>query len=271
VTKVKPRADRPPVLPPNAKSTRRAKGEESDDEMGELQGEMKLQEEGGGAGVYSVDLWKSFQLSDDAWKYDKIPEIMDGRNIADFVDPDIEAKLAELEREEDLLIEAALEDLDDEEESKWKDAQELLAKLHKKREQKREENRLEKTRNHVPVPRRRLRQLEEIEQKVEEAGQDSAAIRGRSATRKRKRADSDDEDDGATARSASRATSRARSTDVKGLPKEEDRQRAEKMRRKKQKMLEKNHKASESDRKIVTIKPKHLFSGKRGLGTKDWR
>jgi nucleolar GTP-binding protein len=273
VTKVKPRADRPPVLPPNAKSAKRAAGQESDDEMGELVGEKKLEEEGGGAGVYSVDLWKSFQLADDEWKYDKIPEFMDGRNIADFVDPDIEAKLAELEREEDLLIEASLDELADEEESKWKDAQELLAKLHKKREQKREENRLEKTRNHVPVPRRRLRQLEEIENKVEEAGQDSSAIRGRSATRKRKRADSDDEDDGATARSASRAASasRARSSDVKGLPKEEDRQRAEKMRRKKQKMLEKNHKASESDRKIVTIKPKHLFSGKRGLGTKDWR
>jgi nucleolar GTP-binding protein len=193
---------------------------------------------------------------------------MDGRNIADFVDPDIEAKLAELEREEDLLIENSLDELADEEESKWKDAQELLAKLHKKRNQTKEEARLQKTRNHVPVPRRRLRQLEEIENQVEEAGMDSSAIRGRSATRKRKRADSDDdEDDGATARSASRA----RSTDVKGLPKEEDRQRAEKMRRKKQKMLEKNHKASESDRKIVTIKPKHLFSGKRGLGTKDWR
>merc|ERR1711924_513660 len=100
---------------------------------------------------------------------------------------------------------------------------------------KREENRLQKTRNHVPVPRRRLRQLEEIENQVEEAGQDSSAIRGRSATRKRKRADSDEDDDGATVRSASRA----RSSDVKGLPKEEDRQRAEKMRRKKQKMLEK--------------------------------
>merc|ERR1719331_2285354 len=149
-----------------------------------------LQDEGGGAGVYSVDLWKSFQLKDDSWKYDKIPEFMDGRNIADFVDPDIEAKLAELEREEDLLIEASLDELADEEESKWKDAQELLAKLTKKREQKREENRLQKTRNHVPVPRRRLRQLEEIENQVEEAGQDASAIRGRSATRKRKRAGS---------------------------------------------------------------------------------
>ena len=31
---------------------------------------------------------------------------MDGKNIADFVDPDIEAKLAELEKEEELLLES---------------------------------------------------------------------------------------------------------------------------------------------------------------------
>lgn len=28
-----------------------------------------------------------------------MPEILDGHNIADFIDPDIDAKLAELERE----------------------------------------------------------------------------------------------------------------------------------------------------------------------------
>jgi nucleolar GTP-binding protein len=268
ITKVKPRSDRPPVIPMGAKAARRVAGDESDEEM-ELKGEKKLEEEGGGPGVYSVDLWKSLMLENDEWKYDKIPEIMDGRNIADFIDPDIEAKLAELEKEEELLLENHLADFDDEEEAKWKDAQELLAKLTKKRNLKREENRLEKTRNHVPVPRRRQRQLEEIERKVEEAGQDSSSIRGRSVTRKRKREDSDDEPEtGARERSVS---ARARSTDIQGLPKEEDRQRAEKLRRKKQKMLEKNHKASESDRKIVTVMPKHLFSGKRGLGTKDWR
>lgn len=32
-----------------------------------------------------------------------MPEILDGHNIIDFVDPDIEAKLAELEREEEEL------------------------------------------------------------------------------------------------------------------------------------------------------------------------
>ena len=36
-----------------------------------------------------------------------MPESMDGRNGADFVDPDIEAQLAQLEKEEDALAAAA--------------------------------------------------------------------------------------------------------------------------------------------------------------------
>lgn len=50
--------------------------------------------------MYSADLRKHYTLEDPAWKYDIMPEIMDGHNVLDFVDPDIEAKLAELEREE---------------------------------------------------------------------------------------------------------------------------------------------------------------------------
>lgn len=34
---------------------------------------------------------------------DRIPEIMDGKNVADYVDQDIDAKLALLEQEEDQL------------------------------------------------------------------------------------------------------------------------------------------------------------------------
>ncbi len=34
-----------------------------------------------------------------------MPEIYNGKNIADFVDPDIWEKLDELEKEEDLLLE----------------------------------------------------------------------------------------------------------------------------------------------------------------------
>lgn len=42
-------------------------------------------------------------LSDDSWKDDAIPEIMDGKNVADFIDPDIAEKLEALEREEERL------------------------------------------------------------------------------------------------------------------------------------------------------------------------
>lgn len=38
-----------------------------------------------------------WDLKDPSWRYDAIPEILDGRNVADFIDPDIMAKLAELE------------------------------------------------------------------------------------------------------------------------------------------------------------------------------
>jgi len=37
---------------------------------------------------------------------DIIPELLDGKNIADYVDPEIEARLAELEAEEDALLAA---------------------------------------------------------------------------------------------------------------------------------------------------------------------
>ena len=52
------------------------------------------QEDLGGAGVYSLPLQKTWDLKQPEWVNDCIPEIMDGKNILDFVDPDIEAKLA---------------------------------------------------------------------------------------------------------------------------------------------------------------------------------
>ena len=44
------------------------------------------------------------QLRCDDWASDIIPQFMDGRNVADYVDPDIEARLEELEREEETLV-----------------------------------------------------------------------------------------------------------------------------------------------------------------------
>ena len=59
--------------------------------------------ENGGAGVFNINLKKNYLLSNPEWKFDIIPEIMDGRNVADFIDPEIADKLEALEREEERL------------------------------------------------------------------------------------------------------------------------------------------------------------------------
>ena len=43
----------------------------------------------GGPGVFNFPLQEHFKLEKEDWKYDIVPEIIDGKNIADFVDKDI--------------------------------------------------------------------------------------------------------------------------------------------------------------------------------------
>lgn len=69
--------------------------------------ERDLEIAAGGPGIYNIDLKKNYILDNPEWKYDIIPEFMDGKNIADFVDVDIEKRLAELEAEEEVLEAAA--------------------------------------------------------------------------------------------------------------------------------------------------------------------
>jgi nucleolar GTP-binding protein len=62
--------------------------------------ERDLEVAGGGAGVYDVDMRKHYTLANPDWVYDVVPEILDGKNIADYIDPDIWARLEALEKEE---------------------------------------------------------------------------------------------------------------------------------------------------------------------------
>jgi nucleolar GTP-binding protein len=63
-----------------------------------------IEVENGGAGVYNVNLKENYIMANDEWKTDIIPEIMNGKNVADFIDPEIEEKLNMLELEEERLI-----------------------------------------------------------------------------------------------------------------------------------------------------------------------
>jgi nucleolar GTP-binding protein len=97
----------------------------------------------------SIEILEHYKLENPDWNYDEIPEIMDGVNIADFVDKDIIERLEELEREEEmLLLGRPIEDMEDEEDADLLEAQReiknkkaLLKAEHKIRQKKNAYNR----------------------------------------------------------------------------------------------------------------------------------
>ena len=64
----------------------------------------ELQEEYGGAGRFYIPEEEHYMLEKEDWRYDKWPEFYQGKNVADFYDADIEAKLNALEEEEDKIL-----------------------------------------------------------------------------------------------------------------------------------------------------------------------
>ncbi|KAL1222769.1 Nucleolar GTP-binding protein 1 [Cardamine amara subsp. amara] len=120
--------------------------------------EKDLEDENGGAGVYSASLKKNYILADEKWKDDIIPEICDGHNVADFIDADILNRLEELTSEESLRqgeeeeengFEMEGEELTEEEKN-------LLAEIRKKKALCIQEHRLKKSnaQNRETVPRK---------------------------------------------------------------------------------------------------------------------
>ena len=71
----------------------------------------------------------------------------------------------------------------------------------------------------------------------------------------------------------SRSNSKVAPRDVSGMPKNKEvRKKTEKLRKKQQLVgLGRKARKGEGDRTHADMKPKWLFSGKSGLGTRDWR
>jgi len=72
-------------------------------------------------------------LDNPEWKYDVYPEVIDGMNVADFIDPDITRKILELEKEEAQLIkewesQEAMRDTHDDVEEEEKELAEWIKK-----------------------------------------------------------------------------------------------------------------------------------------------
>ena len=306
VAQPKPRdaVSRPAVIPHSVALNRMKKADGSL----KIVTEKEMQDANGGAGVYSADLRKDYQLDDDSWKYDIMPEIFNGKNVADFIDPEIDERLAELEREEDALEDAwaadkaeadmeAEPDMDDEEKA-------LLAEVRGRRKELVETHRRKKSAgNNAPtLPRtvsashadpakrattRRMKESLEAmgvdpSRAVARAREKSVAREGRLRKRSRSAADADEamgegEETPRKHSSKSRSVSVARRVEradrskSAGLRDDDERMRAQKMADKAQRRMNKRAKIGEADRTIITKMPKHLFSGKRGIGKTDRR
>ncbi|KAL2917142.1 Nucleolar GTP-binding protein 1 [Polyrhizophydium stewartii] len=269
--------ERPAFIPEAALS--RKKYDPTDPDRRKLAKDIEA--ENGGAGVFSVDLKAPYMLANDEWKYDTIPEIMDGKNLADFIDPEIEAKLDALEREEERLIAEGFYESDNE--MPDEDEEEILTAAEKVREKKeliRMQNREKKSKNSSALPKKavaRMSRLEDFESHLAKIGNkgDVEALRSRSRARKRTHSEAaageGEMEVDAPARSKSRGPSVMRDRSVMGLRNVKQKVEAENLKKKAQKMPNLYAKRGEADREIQVKRPKHLYTGKRGMGKTDRR
>jgi nucleolar GTP-binding protein len=179
--------------------------EDADVTMGDLTSRKLARElmwEHGGPGVWAPDYRAQYDLQDDSWRFDAIPEIMDGKNIADFVDPDILAKLEALEKEEDqILAELEASKMGEEPESDLDSEEEAAVEAIRARKKiVKSESQTQRTQNKPVVPLairgrpkdkhdRGVLQESEIKKTMDRLGVDSSAMleRGRKAAQERGR------------------------------------------------------------------------------------
>eukprot|EP00252_Welwitschia_mirabilis_P009746 TRINITY_DN22597_c0_g1_i1.p1 TRINITY_DN22597_c0_g1~~TRINITY_DN22597_c0_g1_i1.p1 ORF type:complete len:673 (-),score=112.61 TRINITY_DN22597_c0_g1_i1:311-2329(-) len=295
IPKARDGKERPPCIP---EAVLQAKAKEAENQKRKL--EKDLENENGGAGVYSANLKKRYILADESWKEDVIPEILDGHNVADFIDPDIQQRLEELEREEGFRL--AAENEEDEEMDDvdlTPEQKEALAAIRVKKRKLIQEHRLKKStaESRPVVPRKfdkdRRFTSERMGRELSRLGIDpSAAIdrmRSRSVSRRgRKRERSVMGNEGGDAMDVDmdrpekrlRALSRPRSRSKpprdevvpgEGLKDKEQKVKAIKLSKKSVKKRNKEARKGEADRTIPNMKPKHLFSGKRSIGKTERR
>lgn len=255
-----------------------------------------VEEENGGAGVFSVDMKADYLLKNPEWKYDKIPEIWDGKNVYDYVDPDIDAKLAALEAEEEQLEKEGYyeseEEMEDDEEA---DVMRKAELIREKQQLIRNEARMKKRlKNQAIIPRKQMKKsLSEFGDAMDSLGVDARDLtdrareksrpRGRSMSRSRLgTADAETMDvDGEpkSARDRLRDQSRARSQSRAPLTNRRDegmgndvtRTNAERIAKLNQRRMNRMARQGEADRHIGTAMPKHLVSRIRASKTLNCR
>jgi nucleolar GTP-binding protein len=233
---------------------------------------------------YSGMDWRQWYfLEDPDWRYDTIPEFMDGENVADWMDAELEERLAELLAEE-IERERQLGDMEIDADYTSELTGDQLQRLQRIREMRQliiNEHRLKKIKNGSVLPKHKMSSVGtvgEFEDQLAAMGIDAeAALKSLR------------EDAHERSRSRSRSQSQARGRKRSREEMEEDRRlsktpkpgegfkdlnqklKAEKLARNALKLINRAGRQGESDRRIPDEMPKHLYSGKRGMGKTDRR
>ncbi|XP_075954651.1 GTP-binding protein 4 [Anarhichas minor] len=262
---------RPPFIPEGALI--RKKAMEVDEPKRKLERDLEVEL----GDDYILDLQKYWDLMNEEEKNDRIPEVWQGHNIADYIDPEIMKKLELLEKEEELKERAG--EYDSEEESEDEEMQEIRVLAKQIREKKFLKIVESKDKDiHGPRMPRTATKVErkKLEKEMGGLGLDmdnkddshyaEQARRSRSITKKRKREVSVVPTSKTRSQSASRPP-----RDQSGVRDPKMARMGRKMMKKSQKDMNRQGKKGEADRHVFDLKPKHLFSGKRTSGTHDYR
>ncbi|KAI3374616.1 hypothetical protein L3Q82_021190 [Scortum barcoo] len=263
--------ERPPFIPEGALMRKKAMEVDAPKRKLERDLEMELGDD------YVLDLQKYWDLMNPDEKHDKIPEVWEGHNIADYIDPDIMKKLEDLEEEEELKEQAGEYDSDDESEDEEMQEIRVLAKQIREKKQLLIAESKEKDVHGPRMPRTATKvERKKLEKEMDALGLDmndkddshyaQQARRSRSVTKKRKREASAPPTSKTRSQSASRPP-----RDQSGLRDPKMAKKAKKMMKNSQKGMNRQGKKGESDRHVFDLKPKHLLAGKRKSGTTDRR
>ncbi|MBN3321152.1 NOG1 protein, partial [Atractosteus spatula] len=263
--------ERPPFIPERALLRRKAMDVDVPKRKLERDLEMELGDD------YVLDLQKYWDLMNANEKNDKVPEIWEGHNITDYIDPEIMKNLEELEREEELREKAGEYDSDEEsEDEEMQEIRQLAKQIKEKKKLKILESR-EKDVHGPRMPRTtKMVERKTLEKEMGNLGLDMTdkdnshyAIQGRrsrSVARKRKREASEAPASRTRSQSASRPP-----RDVSGVRDAKMLKKAKTLMKNSQKEMNRMGKKGESDRHVFDLKPKHLLAGKRKSGTTDRR
>lgn len=293
IPKPRDQMERPASMPQAVLEAKAKEAKEEEERKNKKKLERDLEDENGGAGVYSASLSKHYLLANEEWKNDVMPEILDGHNVYDFIDPDILERLEELEREEQQRTgEEGGDDFEMDGEELTPEEKQALDEIRKKKRLLVQQHRIKKStaESRPTVPRKfdkeRKYTSERMGRQLSDLGLDPtlAVNRARSRSlsrrgRKRERTidggegmdidtDRSDKKQKIRDRSRSRSQSRPPSEVVPGEGFKDSAQKVKAMKLGKKSMKKRNKEArkGEADRVIPTLKPKHLFSGKRSIG-----